>query len=174
MRQRVLIAMALSCEPDVLIADEPTTALDVTIQAQILDLMQDLQSRMGTAILFISHDFGVVSQMADDIAVMYAGRIVERGSAEDVLASPEHPYTRALLATTPRFDSSVTGVCPAIAGRVPTPQERDNGCHFRGRCSAGDFADAARKSHPDLIARTSALRRSACHMVHSADGLKRV
>lgn len=162
MRQRVLIAMALACEPDVLIADEPTTALDVTIQAQILDLMHDLQSRLGTAILFISHDFGVVSQMADNIAVMYAGRIIEQGSAADILDSPEHPYTRALLATTPRFQGS-TEPLPAIAGRVPTPQERDGGCHFRQRCP--DAAPPCSESHPLLIA-SSAGHSSACHRVH--------
>jgi oligopeptide/dipeptide ABC transporter ATP-binding protein len=163
MRQRVLIAMALACEPDLLIADEPTTALDVTIQAQILDLMHDLQSRMGTAILFISHDFGVVSQMADDIAVMYAGRIIEQGSAEDILSSPKHPYTRALLATTPRFDG-VAERLPAIAGRVPSPQERDAGCHFRSRCT--EAVDPCALTHPDLIASTST-HSCACHVVNA-------
>jgi peptide/nickel transport system ATP-binding protein len=165
MRQRVLIAMALACEPDVLIADEPTTALDVTIQAQILDLMHDLQTRMGTAILFISHDFGVVSQMADDVAVMYAGRIVERGSAEEILGSPRHPYTRALLATTPRFDA-VADRLPAIAGRVPAPDERDAGCHFRKRCAAA--VETCALSHPTLIASTAS-HACACH-VANADG----
>jgi peptide/nickel transport system ATP-binding protein len=165
MRQRVLIAMALACEPDVLIADEPTTALDVTIQAQILDLMHDLQSRMGTAILFISHDFGVVSQMADDIAVMYAGRIVERGSAADILTTPLHPYTRALLATTPRIEQ-VAQRLPAIAGRVPDPDERDAGCRFRLRCSAA--VERCASSHPELIARSPG-HTCACHVVN-ADG----
>ncbi|TNF88141.1 MAG: ABC transporter ATP-binding protein, partial [Gammaproteobacteria bacterium] len=161
MRQRILIAMALACEPDVLIADEPTTALDVTIQAQILDLMHDLQSRLGTAILFISHDFGVVSQMADHIAVMYAGRIVERGTAEDVLDNPAHPYTRALLATTPRFET--TGRLPSIPGRVPSPAERDEGCHFLSRCS--EAVDACGQTHPDLIARSNS-HDCACHVVN--------
>ena len=164
MRQRVMIAMAVACEPDVIIADEPTTALDVTIQAQILDLLHDLQERLGTAILFISHDFAVVSQMADNIAVMYAGRIVELGSAADVLETPTHPYTRALLATTPRLDQSAQRL-PAIAGRVPSPQERDAGCHFRARCP--DAEPRCRTSYPELIARTGA-HLCACH-VASAD-----
>jgi oligopeptide/dipeptide ABC transporter ATP-binding protein len=161
MRQRVLIAMALACEPDVLIADEPTTALDVTIQAQILDLMHDLQSRLGTAILFISHDFGVVSQMADDIAVMYAGRIIEQGSAADILDSPVHPYTRALLATTPRFQRNIERL-PAIAGRVPSPEERDGGCHFRQRCP--NAGPPCSESHPLLIA-SSTGHSCACHRI---------
>lgn len=134
MRQRVMIAIALACEPDILIADEPTTALDVTIQAQILDLMHDLQEKFGTSILFISHDFGVVSRMADQIAVMYAGRVIEQGSATEVLTDPKHPYTSALLNTTPRIDLSRDRL-PAIPGRVPTPAERPEGCCFAPRCS---------------------------------------
>ena len=133
MRQRVMIAMALACEPDVLIADEPTTALDVTIQAQILDLIHDLQEKFHTAILFISHDFGVVSRMADDIAVMYAGRIIEHGTATDVLLESRHPYTGALLSTTPRIDVTVDRL-PAIPGRVPQPTDRSAGCYFTPRC----------------------------------------
>lgn len=163
MRQRVLIAMALACEPDLIIADEPTTALDVTIQAQILDLLHDLQEQHGAAILFISHDFGVVSQMADDIAVMYAGRIIEQGDAVQVLESPAHPYTRALLATTPRLDESKDRL-PAIRGRVPSPFERDSGCHFRGRC---DYAVArCAESYPPLIARSNG-HCCACHVVNA-------
>jgi oligopeptide/dipeptide ABC transporter ATP-binding protein len=161
MRQRVLIAMALACEPELLIADEPTTALDVTIQAQILDLMYDLQSRLGTTILFISHDFGVVSQMADHIAVMYAGRIIELGTAEDVLEDAQHPYTRGLLATTPRFED--TPRLPAIPGRVPSPEERDRGCHFRGRC--GEAEPQCAETHPELIARTAS-HSCACHVIN--------
>lgn len=133
MRQRVMIAMALACEPDILIADEPTTALDVTIQAQILDLMHDLQEQFNTAILFISHDFGVVSRMADDIAVMYAGRIIEHGSSAEVLLQAQHPYTQALLRTAPRIDATLDRL-PAIPGRVPSPMDRPSGCCFRPRC----------------------------------------
>jgi len=163
MRQRVLIAMALACEPDLIIADEPTTALDVTIQAQILDLLHDLQERHGAAILFISHDFGVVSQMADDIAVMYAGRIIEQGSAAEILESPTHPYTRALLATTPRLDHKADRL-PAIVGRVPSPFERDAGCHFRKRCDHAVAQCAA--SYPELIARVGS-HPCACHVVNA-------
>ncbi|MEJ2131263.1 MAG: ABC transporter ATP-binding protein, partial [Gammaproteobacteria bacterium] len=148
MRQRVLIAMALACEPDVLIADEPTTALDVTIQAQILDLMHDLQEKLHTAILFISHDLGVVSRMADDIAVMYSGRIVEYAHARRILTAARHPYTRALLATTPRMDASVHHL-PAIPGRVPSPAERPEGCHFNPRCTIATAA--CRETQPPLI-----------------------
>jgi peptide/nickel transport system ATP-binding protein len=161
MRQRVMIAMAIACDPDVLIADEPTTALDVTIQAQIIDLLLDLQDRLGTAILFISHDFGVVSHMADDIAVMYAGRIVEQGSAADVIDRAQHPYTRALLKTTPRVEHSLATL-PAIPGRVPSPDERAAGCPFNPRCELAN--DRCRAERPTLIA-TAPGHRVACHEV---------
>ncbi|MEM8766161.1 MAG: ABC transporter ATP-binding protein [Pseudomonadota bacterium] len=159
MRQRVLIAMALACEPALLIADEPTTALDVTIQAQILDLMHDLQDRLGTAILFISHDFGVVSQMADRIAVMYAGRIAEQGTAAEVLERPQHPYTQALLATTPRLEHLVDRL-PAIAGRVPDPRDRGEGCYFHSRCPRA--VDECLDAQPLLITREGG-HSAACH-----------
>ena len=148
MRQRVMIAMALACEPDILIADEPTTALDVTIQAQILDLMHDLQEQFGTAILFISHDLSVVSRMADDISVMYAGRIIEQSSATGILDSPAHPYTQALLATTPRVGALVDRL-PAIPGRVPPPEERGSGCCFNPRCPRA--SDLCRTDRPESI-----------------------
>lgn len=164
MRQRVMTAMALACDPDVLIADEPTTALDVTIQAQIIDLMLDLQDRLGTAILFISHDFGVVSHMADDIAVMYAGRVVEMGSAADVIDNAQHPYTQALLRTTPRIEKKVD-VLPAIPGRVPGPDERGTGCPFHPRCSLA--SDTCRSERPDLVT-LSAGHRAACHEIDRA------
>jgi oligopeptide/dipeptide ABC transporter ATP-binding protein len=164
MRQRVMTAMALACDPDVLIADEPTTALDVTIQAQIIDLMLDLQDRLGTAILFISHDFGVVSHMADDIAVMYAGRVVEQGSAADVIEGAQHPYTRALLHTTPRVERSLD-VLPAIPGRVPAPDERGRGCPFHPRCDLA--CDACRTDRPQLVAITPG-HVAACHEVGRA------
>jgi len=164
MRQRVLIAMALACEPDILIADEPTTALDVTIQAQIIDLMLDLQERMGTAILFISHDFGVVSHMADHIAVMYAGSIVEQASAADIIEQPLQPYTRALLATTPRMQGDHEKL-PAIPGRVPAPEERVAGCAFQPRCTLATARCAV--TAPALTQRGTT-RLVACHEV--ADG----
>ncbi|MDM3871040.1 ABC transporter ATP-binding protein [Porticoccus sp. W117] len=164
MRQRVMIAIALACEPEILIADEPTTALDVTIQAQILDLMHDLQENLGTAILFISHDFGVVSRMADDIAVMYAGRVIEQGSSSDILLNPQHPYTQALLQTTPRIDASLDRL-PAIAGRVPGPRRRPPGCCFAPRCSVA--VDCCSKQRPERLA-LSKSHIAACHVLDSS------
>jgi peptide/nickel transport system ATP-binding protein len=164
MRQRVMIAMALACEPEILIADEPTTALDVTIQAQILDLMHDLQEKFHTAILFISHDFGVVSRMADEIAVMYAGRVIEHGSSTDILVEPRHPYTKALLQTTPRMDRSLDRL-PAISGRVPSPMNRPAGCCFRPRC---DKAQEICGIERPLETRLREDHYAACHEVANA------
>jgi oligopeptide/dipeptide ABC transporter ATP-binding protein len=163
MRQRVMIAMAIACEPDLLIADEPTTALDVTIQAQIVDLLLELQGRLDSAMLFISHDFGVVSHVADDVAVMYAGRIVEQGSAAAVIEDARHPYTRALLATTPRIDTLVETL-PAIPGRVPAPEERTGGCGFAPRCTL--VTDRCRAERPVLRPAGADDHRVACHEVH--------
>jgi oligopeptide/dipeptide ABC transporter ATP-binding protein len=132
MRQRAMIAMALACEPALLVADEPTTALDVTIQAQILDLMQDLQERIGMAIQFISHNLAVISEIAHEIIVMYAGRVVERASSAELFANPLHPYTRGLIATLPDPDRRVDRL-PVIAGGVPD-LDRIQGCRFADRC----------------------------------------
>ena len=134
MRQRVMIAMAIACRPDVLIADEPTTALDVSVQAQILDLLLDIQRDTGMAMLFISHNLGVISEMADDILVMYAGRAVEQGPAAQVLGAPAHPYTRALMATIPDIAHRVDEL-PVIPGSVPDLRHRPPGCAFAPRCS---------------------------------------
>jgi peptide/nickel transport system ATP-binding protein len=133
MRQRVMIAMALVHEPDILIADEPTTALDVTVQAQILDLMLEMQRDMGLAILFISHDLGVISEVADEVMVMYAGRVVEHGTADDLFRDPRHPYTRGLLETLPSSGSRQARL-PAIPGVVPDPRALPPGCSFSDRC----------------------------------------
>ena len=148
MRQRVMIAMALACEPKLLIADEPTTALDVTVQAQILALLEDLQSRLGTAIIIITHDLGVVAEIADDICVMYAGRIVERGSTEDIFNSPQHPYTWGLLNSIPRLDSPRGEELVPVSGRPPSLINRPSGCHFHPRCPY--VRDAHKRVDPKL------------------------
>ena len=133
MRQRAMIAMALACGPQLLIADEPTTALDVTIQAQILDLMCGLRRDTGTAIILITHDLGVVAEMADDVAVMYAGQIVERAAVHDLFARPEHPYTVGLLGSIPRLDEKRERL-PSIEGRMPDMTRPPPGCRFAARC----------------------------------------
>lgn len=135
MRQRAMIAMALSTYPKLLIADEPTTALDVTIQAQVLDLMKDLVSEFGMAILFITHDLGVIAQTADRVAVMYLGRIVETGPVREVLRNPLHPYTQGLLHALPRLESLDEPLTP-VPGDIPSPLERPSGCVFHTRCPA--------------------------------------
>ena len=137
MRQRVMIAMALACRPDVLIADEPTTALDVTVQAQIFDLLRALQAERGTAILLITHDMGAVAEMADRVMVMYAGRVIEQGSVEQVLRAPSHPYTQGLIECLPELGSSQIDEAAELAeisGVVPSLWELGQGCAFRERC----------------------------------------
>ncbi len=133
LRQRVMIAMALACHPSLLIADEPTTALDVTIQAQILDLLLRLRDELGMAILLITHDLGVVAEYADQVLVMYAGKLVEWAGVGPLFNGPRHPYTRGLLDCTPRLSGSGQRL-PTIAGTVPDPAERPSGCPFTGRC----------------------------------------
>ena len=133
MKQRVMIAMALACQPDLLIADEPTTALDVTIQAQILELLKELQRDMGMAILLITHNLGVVAQFAQDVIVMYASRIVERASVPELFANPSHPYTRALLRSLPKPGAREDRL-ESIRGTVPSPLVYPKGCHFSTRC----------------------------------------
>jgi peptide/nickel transport system ATP-binding protein len=134
MRQRVMIAMALSCRPSLLIADEPTTALDVTIQAQIIELMAGLQAESGMSIMLITHDLGVIAEMADDVAVMYLGRVVEFGTTEQIFSAPKHPYTRGLLRSIPDLDGPRTVRLEAIEGSVPGPFRRIDGCPFHPRC----------------------------------------
>ena len=158
MRQRAMIAMALACRPDLLIADESTTALDATVQAQILDLMQNLQDRFGTAIQFISHNLGVVASIAEEVMVMYAGRAVERAPAAAIFADPLHPYTKALLATLPRLGAR-RDVLPSIPGSVPPAGFALPGCRFAPRCPLAD--QDCRAAEPELTARAGG-RAVAC------------
>lgn len=134
MRQRVMIAMALSCQPRLLIADEPTTALDVTTQAQILDLIAELKEELKMAVLLITHDLGVVAEVAEEVAVMYMGKIVEKGDVFSIFENPQHPYTRALLNSVPKIGQARQHRLPAIRGMVPHPLARPSGCAFRTRC----------------------------------------
>ncbi|TMG96809.1 MAG: ABC transporter ATP-binding protein [Betaproteobacteria bacterium] len=148
MRQRVMVAMALACKPKLLIADEPTTALDVTIQAQILDLMRTLREETGTAIILITHDLGVVAELADDVVVMYAGRIVERATVAALFAEPQHPYTVGLLGSIPRLDIEQDRLA-AIEGQVPNPLAPVTGCRFHPRCPF--VIERCRHEDPPLI-----------------------
>ena len=136
LRQRAMIAMALACEPKLLIADEPTTALDVTTQAQILDLLRELQEKNGMSIILITHNLGVVAEMADEVVVMYLGKAVESGSAEQVFHNPQHPYTQGLLRSIPSIYAKSEGKLPSIAGYIPHPFNRPSGCEFRPRCES--------------------------------------
>jgi peptide/nickel transport system ATP-binding protein len=158
MRQRVMIAMALSCEPALLIADEPTTALDVTIQAQILDLLQDLQKRLGMAILIITHDLGVIAEVADEVVVMYAGKIVESAPVEALFADPQHPYTIGLLGSIPRIEVDRERLS-TIEGTVPSPNNQPKGCRFAPRCP---FADPRCHNEPPPLRGLGADHRVAC------------
>ena len=135
MRQRAMIAMALSCSPALLIADEPTTALDVTIQAQILELMRGLQKRLGMAVMFITHNLGVIAQIADTVAIMYLGQVVEYGPVREILRNPKHPYTMDLLRAVPRLGKTAGQRLVAIEGSIPSPFQRPSGCPFHPRCT---------------------------------------
>jgi oligopeptide/dipeptide ABC transporter ATP-binding protein len=163
MRQRVMIAMALACNPKLLIADEPTTALDVTVQAQILDLMRELQARNGTAILFITHDLGVVAEMADDVVVMYAGKVVERADVQTLFDTPTHPYTQGLFRSMPALDGQRGPLIP-IEGSVPSPLDFPSGCRFRNRCPQAVARCA--ESEPALLEH-GAGHVVACHVVEA-------
>jgi peptide/nickel transport system ATP-binding protein len=163
MRQRVMIGMALSCSPKLLIADEPTTALDVTVQAQILELMKDLRERLGMAILLITHDLGVVAEMADDVAVMYGGKVVERGPVADIFARPQHPYTEALLKSIPLLGMRSTTPLKTVRGMVPSPLDWPRGCRFAPRCD--HVFDRCRTDLPPLF--PVATQESACWLCES-------
>ncbi len=152
MRQRAMIAMSLSCDPNLLIADEPTTALDVTVQAQILDLIRDLQQEFNSAVVIITHDLGVVAELADDIMVMYAGRAAEYGSAEKLFNAAEHPYTWGLLSSMPRFDKAPTDRLLPIKGTPPSLIKVPSGCAFNPRCDYQPrVGSACMSDRPDLI-----------------------
>ncbi|MEE8271883.1 MAG: oligopeptide/dipeptide ABC transporter ATP-binding protein [Alphaproteobacteria bacterium] len=161
MRQRVMIAMALLCQPDLLIADEPTTALDVTVQAQILDLMRDLKRELNTAIVMITHDLGVIAGLSDRVMVMYAGNIVETGSVRDIFYRPLHPYTEGLLKSMPRVDEKTHEDLPSIPGQPPNLQHLPVGCNFRPRCP---YAFAACDSDEPLLRPIDDGRAKACHL----------
>ena len=148
MRQRVMIAMALACDPRLLIADEPTTALDVTLQAQILELMRELKAASGAAIILITHDLGVVAEVCDEVAVMYAGEIVERAPVDELFSAPQHPYTVGLLGSIPRLDRRTSHLA-TIEGMVPNMANPPPGCRFAARCPFGDEACVA--THPPLV-----------------------
>jgi len=162
MRQRAMIAMALVCDPDLLIADEPTTALDVTVQAQILDLLKDLQQEFGSAIIFITHDLGVISDMADDLLVMYSGRAVERGTVREVLRRPQHPYTWGLLSSMPRLGGDTSQALNPIPGSPPSLLNPPSGCPFHPRCAfTGEVqGDRCSTERPAL----GEGRAAACHL----------
>jgi peptide/nickel transport system ATP-binding protein len=148
MRQRVMIAMALVCEPQLLIADEPTTALDVTIQAQIMDLLEELSQRTGTALLFITHNLGLVAESCSRMLTMYAGQVVENGPVDEILSRPLHPYTAGLLGSLPQAKHRKSKL-PSIPGRVPSPRDMPAGCRFAPRCS---YVEAACRAPQQLLA----------------------
>ena len=148
LRQRAMIAMALSCKPRLLIADEPTTAIDVTTQAQVLALLRDLQAKYNTAIIFITHDLGVIAQMASYVVVMYLGRVMEEGPVDEIFHAPKHPYTRALLRSIPSLYGETRVALPVISGALPHPFNRPAGCPFHPRCP--DVMDRCRSAVPTL------------------------
>lgn len=160
MRQRVVIAMALACEPDILIADEPTTALDVTIQAQILELMKTLQSELGMAMLFITHDLGVIAELCDDVAVMYAGRVVEKTTVKQLFNHPRHPYSIGLLNSIPKITSNKLERLSTIEGQVPSLTDMPDGCRFQNRC---EFAAPACSQQSYALSKVSDNHFVNCH-----------
>ena len=166
MRQRVMIAMALACNPRIIIADEPTTALDVTIQAQVLDLLRHLKDKINSSIMFITHDLGVIAEMADYVVVMYAGRIVEKGTAEEIFAHPAHPYTIGLMASKPVVGKQVEKLY-SIPGKVPNPVNMPNYCYFKDRCEMQ--CEACSGAYPHEIS-LSETHKVSCYRYYEKNG----
>ena len=164
LRQRVMIAMALSCNPRILIADEPTTALDVTTQAQILDLLREIQERTQMSVIIITHDMGVIAEMADDVIVMYLGRVVESGPVDEIFHRPQHPYTQALLRSIPSIFAEPRTKLPTIAGSIPHPHNRPAGCPFHPRCA--DFMPGKCDRHEPQLRPVSASQMASCFLYH--------
>ncbi len=164
MRQRVMIAMALSCHPKLIIADEPTTALDVTIQAQILDLLRDVKKQINGSIMLITHDLGVIAEMADYVVVMYAGRIIEQGTAKEIFDNPMHPYTVGLQKSKPAVNKKVDRLY-SIPGSVPNPVNMPSYCYFRDRCNRR--CEMCNGDYPEMI-QVSPTHKVACHLAKSA------
>jgi peptide/nickel transport system ATP-binding protein len=168
LRQRAMIAMALACEPKLLIADEPTTALDVTTQAQILDLLRRLQRENRMALMLITHNLGVVAEMADDVVVMYLGRVVEQGPVDAIFHDPKHPYTRALLGSIPSIDAPARGRLPTIAGSIPHPYNRPSGCPFHPRCQS--YMAGTCESYAPRLAEVEPGHEVSCFLYATPDG----
>jgi peptide/nickel transport system ATP-binding protein len=164
MRQRAMIAMSLSCDPELLIADEPTTALDVTVQAQILDLIRDLQREFNSAVIVITHDLGVVAELADDIMVMYAGRTAEYGPAEDIFSMPQHPYTWGLLGSMPRLDRARTDRLMPIKGTPPSLINVPSGCAFHPRCAYDELNGGRSTEEVPQLRDVDGRHKVACHL----------
>jgi peptide/nickel transport system ATP-binding protein len=162
LRQRAMIAVALSCDPRLLIADEPTTALDVTTQAQILDLLRKIQQERGMAIMLITHNLGVVAEMADDVVVMYLGQVVEQGKVDDIFHDPKHPYTKALLHSIPSIDSVPRLKLPTISGSIPHPFNRPTGCPFHPRCAS--FIPGRCDAREPLLVAVGEGRKASCFL----------
>jgi peptide/nickel transport system ATP-binding protein len=170
LRQRAMIAMALSCRPRLLIADEPTTAIDVTTQAQILNLLRDLQRQHGTAIVFITHDLGVIAQMARYVVVMYLGRVMEQGAVEEIFHAPKHPYTRALLKSIPSLNVTPRTMLPTIAGSIPHPLGRPRGCAFHPRCP--DAIPGVCAERVPALRPVGATQLASCFLYHRDEALE--
>ena len=171
MRQRVLIGMAIALQPKVLIADEPTTALDVTVQAQLIELLAELGRESGMALVLITHDLGLVAQYANRVAVMYAGQVVELGPAADVFRQPRHPYTTALFRSIPTLDGEMPEILPTIEGQPPLPAHRPPGCAFEPRCFLGHGLSDCRTQRPALQAASAHGHQTAClHAARLANG----